>query len=115
MGCRVGLTLRAICVFAIGLAATAIAAAEEAVPAAGIEFFEKRIRPVFVEHCQQCHGDKKQESGLVLNSSAGILKGGDRGPPIVAGQPDESLLIKAVSYTDDDLKMPPKGKLKDEQ
>lgn len=115
MGCKVGPTLRAICVFAIGLAATSFAAAEEAIPAAGIEFFEKKIRPLLVEHCQQCHGDNKQENGLVLTSAAEIFKGGDRGSPVVAGQPADSLLIKAVSYADDDLKMPPRGKLKEEQ
>ena len=83
--------------------------------AAGIEFFEKRIRPLFAEHCYQCHGEKKQESGLVLANPAGLRKGGDRGPPIVPGEPEQSLLIQAVRYADDDLKMPPRGKLKDEQ
>jgi hypothetical protein len=81
----------------------------------GVEFFESRIRPLLVENCSQCHGEKKQESGLSLNSAAAIQKGGDRGTPFIAGDPDESLLIRAVKYHDDDLKMPPRGKLKDGQ
>lgn len=83
--------------------------------AAGIEFFEKRIRPLLVEHCHQCHGPKQQRSGLLLSSLSGMLQGGDRGPAIVPGQPEKSLLLEAVRYSDDDLKMPPKGKLKAEQ
>src|SRR5437762_2170678 len=93
----------------------ALAAAEPAAPTAdGVEFFEKRIRPLLAENCHQCHGAKKQESGLALNSADGIRKGGDRGLAIAPGQPDASLLIQAVRYSDDDLKMPPRGKLKDE-
>src|SRR3954469_8411119 len=89
-------------------------AAAEPIPdkRAGIEFFEQRIRPLLAQHCYQCHGLQKQRSGLTLASAAGIRQGGDRGPAIVAGEPDASLLIRAVSYTDDDLRMPPKGKLK---
>src|SRR5262249_55978289 len=54
-------------------------------------------------------------SGLMLNSFPAILKGGDRGPAIAPGKPDQSLLIRAIRYTDDDLRMPPKGKLTDAQ
>jgi mono/diheme cytochrome c family protein len=98
------------------LLSAALIAAEPAEPAVqGIEFFEKRIRPLLTENCHQCHGAKKQESGLALNSVAGIRNGGDRGPAIVTGEPDASVLIQAVRYTDDDLKMPPRGKLKNEQ
>lgn len=81
----------------------------------GSEFFEKRIRPLLAENCFQCHGEKKQESGLALNSAAAIQKGGDRGTLVITGDPDESLLIRALQYNDDDLKMPPRGKLKDDQ
>jgi mono/diheme cytochrome c family protein len=81
----------------------------------GLEFFEKRVRPLFAEHCYQCHGPKKQESGLVLSTASGLREGGDRGTPIALGEPENSLLIQAIRYTDDDLKMPPRGKLKDEQ
>jgi hypothetical protein len=81
----------------------------------GTDFFEKRIRPVFVEHCSKCHSTVagKQKGGLNLDSRAGVLKGGDSGPALVPGKPDESLLVKAVRYADEGLRMPPKGKLPD--
>ncbi len=77
---------------------------------AGTEFFEKQIRPLLIEHCQACHGDKKQEGGLRLTSRDMLLKGGETGPAVVPGQPDESRLIRAVGYLDE-RKMPPKQKL----
>src|SRR5262249_54869960 len=49
----------------------------------GVEFFEKKVRPVFVNHCQECHGDKKQRGSLRVTSRATLLKGGDTGPAIV--------------------------------
>ncbi len=79
------------------------------------EFFESRIRPLFVEHCQQCHGADKQKGGLRLDSREGWMRGGDSGPPVVPGKPESSLMAKAISYTDRDLKMPPKKKLSDAQ
>ncbi|HTM54144.1 MAG TPA: DUF1549 domain-containing protein, partial [Pirellulales bacterium] len=98
------------------VAASALAAAEPpSREGAGLELFEKRIRPLLAEHCYQCHGPKKQESGLVLSTPSGLQKGGDRGTPIAPGEPENSLLIQAVRYADDDLKMPPRGKLKDDQ
>src|ERR1051325_11864915 len=77
---------------------------------AGIEFFEKKIRPIFVEHCYECHSAdaKKVKGGLLLDTRDSTLKGGDNGPAIVPGNPDKSLMIKAVRYTDEDLQMPPK-------
>ena len=71
------------------------------------DFFEMRIRPLLVKHCQACHGAKKQESGLRLDARAGWLRGGDRGPAIVPGDADSSLLIQVVRHVDADLKMPP--------
>ncbi len=79
---------------------------------AGNEFFEKQIRPLLVEHCWGCHGDKKQEGGLRLTSRDTLLKGGETGPVVVPGKPEESRLIRAVGYLDE-LKMPPKQKLAD--
>src|SRR5262245_32328281 len=73
-------------------------------------FFEKRIRPVLVEHCFSCHGEKKQEGGLRLDSRDALLKGADSGPVVVPARPDESELVEAIQQTGD-LKMPPKGKL----
>ncbi len=80
-------------------------------PPEAVEFFESRVRPVLVERCQKCHGPKKQSSGLRLDSRDGVLKGGDNGPAVVPGKPDESVLFQAVSGAHRELKMPPDGKL----
>src|SRR5262245_10126882 len=79
----------------------------------GIEFFEKRIRPVLVAHCYKCHSVEtgKKRGGLQLDTRDGIRKGGDSGPAIIPRKPAEGLLLKAVRQTNDDLKMPPTGKL----
>jgi hypothetical protein len=81
-------------------------------PTEGVEFFEKKVRPLLVEHCQSCHGPKRQQAGLRLDTRADFLKGGDTGPIVKPGKPDESLLVRAVRHGDD-VKMPPKGKLPD--
>jgi cytochrome c553 len=77
-----------------------------------IEFFEKRVRPILVEKCQPCHNAVKSKNGLDLTSRNSLLKGGDSGPAIVPGKPDESLLMRAVRYLDEP-KMPPKKRLSD--
>jgi cytochrome c553 len=79
------------------------------------EFFEKRVRPLLVEHCQECHGADKQKGSLRLDHQAGWKTGGDSGPALIPGKSADSLLWKVVSYTDRDLKMPPKKKLSDAQ
>ncbi|WP_166830510.1 PSD1 and planctomycete cytochrome C domain-containing protein [Thalassoroseus pseudoceratinae] len=81
----------------------------------GIRFFETKIRPLLVEHCNDCHGEDLQESALRLDSLQGILTGGKAGPVIVPGKPKSSLLLTAVGYQDNDLKMPPDDKLSDRQ
>ena len=70
-----------------------------------IEFFETKIRPLLVESCLDCHGED-EKGGLRLDSRAAILKGGDTGPAIVAGDPDASLLMKAVRHVQGISKMP---------
>jgi hypothetical protein len=86
---------------------------QEQIDKEGIELFEKKIRPVLVDRCYSCHSAKaeKLKAGLLLDTKAGVLKGGETGPALVPGDPEKSLLIKAIRYKDDDLKMPPKGKL----
>src|SRR5439155_9172072 len=75
-------------------------------------FFEKEVRPLLQANCLSCHGaEAKIKGGLRLTSRADVLKGGDSGAVVALDKPEASLLLKAVSYTDDDLKMPPKGKL----
>jgi len=78
------------------------------------DYFESKIRPALIEHCHKCHSadkDAKIKGGLQLDSKAGLLKGGSTGPGLVAGQPDRSLIIKAMRYADPNLQMPPKEKL----
>jgi hypothetical protein len=79
--------------------------------AAGLEFFEKSIRPLLDAHCYECHSSKEPNGGLVLATRAGLLKGGDSGAAIVPGAPDESRLIEAVRYKNPNLQMPPDGQL----
>jgi len=76
------------------------------------DFFEKKIRPLLAERCYECHSaEKKQKGNLLLDTKEGTLKGGDTGLALVAGDPEKSLLIKAVKWTDKDLQMPPKKQL----
>ena len=77
-----------------------------------LAFFERRIRPLLVAKCYECHSeDKKVKGNLLLDRREGWQRGGDSGPAIQPGDPENSLLIRAVRYTDPDLQMPPKGKL----
>lgn len=83
--------------------------------AAKHEFFEAKIRPLLITACYDCHTDSAK-GGLRVDSREALLKGGKRGAAIVPGQPENSLLIKAVSHTDEKLKMPRgAAKLKDEE
>ena len=79
---------------------------------AGTEFFESKVRPILVDNCYPCHSQQslKIKGGLLLDTRDGVLKGGDTGPAIKPGDIELSLLIKAVRYTDDQLRMPPKNK-----
>jgi hypothetical protein len=81
-----------------------------------LEFFESRIRPIFAENCYKCHSPSKGTpmAGLELDWKGGWEKGGADGPAIVPGNPDKSLLIQAIRYTDGNLQMPPSGKLPSE-
>jgi hypothetical protein len=90
------------------------AASQDAAPdREGIEFFEKRIRPVLVEKCFSCHSARqgKRKGGLSMDTRAEILRGGDRGPAVRPGDPEASPLIRAIRYEDEDFKMPPRGRL----
>ena len=80
---------------------------------AGSDFFETKVRPVLAEHCYACHSAqaKKLKGGLLLDTLEGMRKGGETGPAVVPGKPDESLLIQAIRYDDELTRMPPKGKL----
>ncbi|QJW94088.1 DUF1553 domain-containing protein [Frigoriglobus tundricola] len=76
-----------------------------------VEHFESKVRPVLVRHCIKCHGPEKQRGGLRLDSKAGWQTGGESGPAIKPGKPDESPLVKAVRGADGAAQMPPNAKL----
>jgi hypothetical protein len=110
--------LAAAAFLATGLRAqiTLTQAAPAQVPAAAIspddmQFFEAKIRPVLADNCYKCHSRDadKIKGGLMLDTREGMLHGGDTGPAIAPGKPEDSLLIDAISYKDADLQMPPKG------
>ncbi|WP_373651805.1 DUF1553 domain-containing protein [Schlesneria sp. DSM 10557] len=81
------------------------------------EFFEKRIRPLLVNHCYECHSSESNEvqGRLLVDSRSALRKGGDRGAAIVPGDLELSLLIKAVRYGESQLQMPPDRKLADHE
>ena len=90
-----------------------LAAAEQT---GGIEHFEKFVRPVLADNCYACHSaEKLAMGGLQLDSKDGLLRGGGRGPAVQPGDPAASLLVRAISYTSADLRMPPSGRLPAEQ
>ena len=97
-----------LALFTLLLPATTLAATP------GEEFFEKHVRPVLVDNCQQCHNKLKTRGDLRLDSREALLRGGQTGPAIIAGNPEKSLLIQAIHHSGD-LKMPPKNKLNAEQ
>jgi cytochrome c553 len=96
-------------VLAILLAIPLAAAADT-----GGEFFEMRVRPVLAKNCFACHAASKM-GGLEMRSRESLLKGGNSGPAIVPGDPDNSLLLRAVRHQHDRIKMPPQGTLKEDE
>ncbi len=99
----------ALCVGCMTFLTAAQAGAEE--DRKGVEFFEKKIRPLFVQHCYECHSSKSKsvKGGLLVDTREGIRQGGESGAAVVPGDTEESLLIEAIKY--EGLEMPPKGKL----
>lgn len=86
---------------------------------AALDFFEKKIRPVLIEHCYECHSaqaqtDGKLKGGLLLDSRQATQAGGDSGPSVIPGKLEESPLIDAIRYSEDSYQMPPAGKLPDD-
>ena len=95
------------------LVATLVAGAGRIAPAdeAGVDASPAAIRLLLSSRCGKCHDESMAKGGLSLASAAGLLAGGDSGPAIVPGRPEESLLLAAVGYADDRVQMPPDGKL----
>ena len=85
--------------------------ASGAVASEPADFFERKIRPVLIEHCYECHaGDADLiQGGLRLDHPDGMMRGGDSGAAVMPGEPDKSLLLTAIRY--DELQMPPSGPL----
>ena len=101
--------MRALALLCQILLAAGLAAAAET-----DDFFETKVRPVLAKNCYPCHTDSHM-GGLRLDSAEAVRKGGNSGPPIVAGKPDESLLIQAIRRTHERIKMPPSDKLPDDE
>ena len=79
-----------------------------------IEFFEKKIRPLLVDNCYNCHSaNTNAKGGLRVDDRNGLINGGSSGAAVVPGKPADSLLIQAVKH--DGLEMPPKKRLSDDQ
>src|SRR5580700_10768858 len=93
----------------LSLASNPCTAADTQPQPDAIEFFEKQVRPLLVDQCFGCHGPKATgaNGGLKMLGRNDLMMGGARGPSIVPGHPESSLLIKAVSYTQSGLAMPP--------
>lgn len=79
----------------------------------GMEFFEKKIRPALVKHCYECHSAKEKtaKAGLLLDRKAGWEMGGENGAVIIPGKPEESRLLIAIRFDNNDIRMPKAGKL----
>ena len=91
-------------------ASVALAAEPDAQRAAE-KFFETEVRPILANRCYECHGEKKQKGGLRVDDISYLKAGGDTGPALVAGKPEESPLLEAVRYKKPDFQMPPKERL----
>ena len=100
--------------FVVLWAVVGVAAAADPTDKSGLDFFEAKIRPVLVRHCYQCHSAKAAagkmlKGGLQVDTREGLLRGGENGPALIAGQPEKSLLVAALKH--DGLEMPPKNQL----
>ena len=95
--------------FLVLLLVLSAVASRAALPPDEVEFFEAKIRPILVESCYPCHSaaEGKTKGSLALDTRDALLKGGATGPALIAGDPDKSLLIQAVRYTDEDLQVLP--------
>ena len=78
------------------------------------DFFEKRVRPILVERCQQCHNAKVSTAGLNLTSASAFRKGADAGPVVMPGDVEKSRILQVVSYQER-IKMPPAGKMREDE
>ncbi len=99
---------RLICLVALVALPSSLGAQE---PSAAADEFERRVRPLLVERCVSCHGPKKQEAGLRLDSRTSAFAQHEFGRAVVAGDPNASRLVQVIQHREDDVQMPPKEKL----
>src|SRR5450631_3286528 len=109
---RLKASLLATCLLFLATAVRALDTPSD--PAASPDFFETKVRPVLANNCYSCHTSTAM-GGLRLDSREAMLKGATRGPAVVPGDPDKSVLITAIRQTDEKLKMPMGGKLTDNE
>jgi cytochrome c553 len=84
--------------------------------ASSVDFFEKKVRPILANNCYTCHSaDTNSKGGLRVDDRNGLLQGGGKGPAVVPGHPDKSLLVQRITQTDEKLRMPLEGQLKPEE
>ena len=112
-----GMGLKSARLIALFVVLSCPAAADEPHRSRNAELFEQSVLPLLKKHCYECHSHEFQsaEGGLVLDSRVGWESGGDSGPALIPGESDSSLLFRAVSYVDDELRMPPDGRLSGEE
>ncbi|WP_052572851.1 PSD1 and planctomycete cytochrome C domain-containing protein [Haloferula sp. BvORR071] len=105
----------------IGLGLAGTAAISAAAESEGVEFFRNEVKPILEQNCFKCHGGldekghPKIKSNLQLISRKGLMKGGAHGAAFNESDPAKSLLLEVVSYSNEDLQMPPKGKLGEDE
>ncbi|PNY34382.1 hypothetical protein C2E31_23295 [Rhodopirellula baltica] len=109
--CYLSLVISSPTVASEPIPAESLDAVERSDQSQRIEFFESRIRPVLIEDCYECHSEDSDilQGGLRLDFADTTRNGGDSGTAIVPGDPDASLLVRAMKY--EDSEMPPSGKL----
>src|SRR5256885_8079984 len=100
-------SIAALCLSLAALAATPEPTRDQ------VKFFEEKVRPILAENCYKCHGSEKQKGSLRLDVPEMALAGGESGPVIVPGKPDQSPLVEAIKW--ESLEMPPTGKLSESQ
>jgi mono/diheme cytochrome c family protein len=88
--------------------------AQAADDAAGVKFFEEKVRPILAQNCVGCHGAEKQKGGLRMDTRAALIAGGKEEDKVIKvvepGDPSKSMIIEAVEYKNEDIQMPPPKK-----
>ena len=98
----------------LSLVLLAVASAAQGADAAAL--FDEKVKPLLAHHCYDCHSQKAKDlkGNLKLDSLEGIMKGGSNGPAVIAGDVENSFLLRAIRYQEADYQMPPRGRLSDE-